>query len=266
MNRGEPSPLAALVCGYERGGTTLLGAMLKRHPALDSAFEGGLLLAPRPAEFRTLEPYASNLEKAFRLSDLDFAAVCDAPTFAEAYEELRTRSPVLTRPGARLFDKTPRYLEQLGEVLDRMATVPCVVLSRDPAAVLASWMRRSPMQRRRWLEDQLETACARYVRYYRGYAEANVRPDASRLLHVRYEQLCLTPETELRRIVAHLGLEFTPAMLSLSDGAPLHRNLRGHGLSTDFVYDYAGLDRPSILRIRELTSEARAFHFPRRAT
>ncbi len=51
MHEQATSPLFALVCGFEKSGTTLLNEILRRHPGVDSGFECGFLLGQSPRDF-----------------------------------------------------------------------------------------------------------------------------------------------------------------------------------------------------------------------
>lgn len=256
----QRSPLAAIVCGFERGGTTLVSTLLKQHPSLDSAFEGGLLLAPTLAEFPTLEPYAEHLRTSWRIDDAKLRDICDAPDWLSAYARLAAVSPAIKSPDVALVDKTPRYLEHLPEVLAKVPDVPCIVLARDPLSVLHAWRKRLHMNPRRWFYEHLPASCERYLAYHRGYARALAAGMGPRILLVHYEALCTEPEREAERIFAHLGLTFDPALLALDRGGPLHANLHGSRISADYVAEYAGdLDFRTAGRILRLTREASGF-------
>lgn len=259
---GPKTPLAAVVCGFERGGTTVLGQLLRQHPELDAPFEGGFLLARRPRLFPELEPYAPNLRRSLELDEATLREVCDTDDWLEVYRRLSNTSPVLRRPGIALFDKTPRYLSKLPEVLEKVPGVPCIVLARDPVAVLLSWRKRAPMQPKRWAQEQLVPQCERYVRYYRGYVRALDEGFGDRVLLVHYEALCRHPEREAERIFAHLGLAFDPAFLAFPDRARMPANFRGEAISDAFIDGYVeGVPEPVLAHIRRETEEASAFRW-----
>jgi hypothetical protein len=54
----DNKPLAAIVCGFPNGGTTLISEILRTHPELDSGFEGGFLLSEQPSKFLDLTQLA----------------------------------------------------------------------------------------------------------------------------------------------------------------------------------------------------------------
>ena len=85
----------------------------------------------------------------------------------------------------------------------RDADVGFVLLIRDSRGVMASTARQGkdiahPLARhKKWMK--------RYLRFARSRGE--------RCLTVHYEDLCRTPQAELERICAFLGLAFEPALL-----------------------------------------------------
>ncbi|MEI2422495.1 hypothetical protein V6O07_19615, partial [Arthrospira platensis SPKY2] len=77
-------PLAALVCGFERGGTTLISEIIRQHPLLDSGFECGFLLGKDPAEFTSIQPYCNMLKAGWGVNDSDLNNyICESETWLE---------------------------------------------------------------------------------------------------------------------------------------------------------------------------------------
>lgn len=107
---------------------------------MQSGFEGGLLLVPKPAH-GIPEPHARNLLKAWRLGDDFIGQYRCCATFEEGYRLLRERAAVVTEPDAPLVDKTPQYMVCLPDVLRRAPGTPLVVVIRDPLHVLVSWVQ-----------------------------------------------------------------------------------------------------------------------------
>ena len=93
---GHPfSPLAAILCGYEKSGTTLLNEILRRHPKLDSGFEVGALLAESPRQFRQIQPYFAFFRSTWKLTREDMQYICDTDEWGEFYRRSSERSPVI---------------------------------------------------------------------------------------------------------------------------------------------------------------------------
>lgn len=141
----EPHPeidsavLGCIVTGFAKGGTTLLKDLLVQTTDLVGRFEGGLLLVDSPSE-GIPEPYAGNIEYAWKPTAGFFEAYRRCGTFEEGYRLLRDSSTMLVRHDAPLVDKTPQYLVCLADVMRRAPGTPVVVVVRDPVHVAVSWL------------------------------------------------------------------------------------------------------------------------------
>ncbi|MFM7245048.1 MAG: sulfotransferase [Planctomycetaceae bacterium] len=131
--------LGCIVAGFEKGGTTLIKDLLRHTGGMQSAFEGGLLLAERPAE-GIPEPYASQLVQSWKLPSDFLERYRHCGSFDEGYRLLREQS-CRCDEGRPLVDKTPRYMTCLENVVRRAPGTPVVVVLRDPCQVAASWLR-----------------------------------------------------------------------------------------------------------------------------
>ena len=224
-------PLIAIVCGYERGGTTLVSEILRQHPQLNSGFEGGLLFSDNPHDFRSLEPYVTSLKISWGVSDDDLEYICSGVNWQNVYTRLLEKS---TKVDSKyIFDKTPRYMEYLSDVLARV-NVPCVAIVRDPRALFFSWAKRSGMSIDDWCKFHLSAAIERYQRYGRGFKNAwTIYPE--RILVVQYESLCETPIIESKRIMTMIGLDFDQAFVQFV--SPL-KNIHEKNVSSKFMFEY----------------------------
>jgi hypothetical protein len=127
---------------------------------------------------------------------------------------------------------------------------------RDPRDRYASVRRRNDQDLSR-----VGAATGRWLASTRaGLRNAATYPD--RYLLVRYEDLVADPERTLRGVCAHVGLEFTPAMLTL-DGLPQLRDRGGNSsfgdveagaISTRAVGRYRQAVRPGELAFIQLWS------------
>ena len=252
-------PLRAVICGFENSGTTLVEAVVRCHPEFDSGFEGGFLLGRSPRDFPTIQPHFAFFRTCWELSEQDAAWICDTDLWAEAYRRARERSPVIANKQTYLFDKTPAYMRQLTEVLERVPGLPCVVTVRDPRALLASWAKRTGYDRnpQLWAVKQLPGLCERYITYGRGYAEA-ARRFPERLLLVRFEHLCTDPPGEFERIFRFLGLEFEASYLDF----PTTYGVHGTTISTSYREAHRECFSAGICEeILQRTQEFRDWHY-----
>jgi hypothetical protein len=256
-------PLAAIVGGFEGGGTTMLSQILREHPRLDSGFEGGFLLAKTPKDFLSLQPYARDLKNLWNLSDPDLEEICSQPIWPDVYRKLRELSPVIENKESWIFDKTPRYMAYLTEVLQKVPNVPCIILVRDPRAVFWTRVKRTynnapeGISKLEWMEKELDPACNAYLAYAKGWQKAVENEElASRILLVQYESLCLNTEEESKRLIEFLGLKFYPTILSFDNKDPRYHPCRGKEVSTNYLTEYKQhLSEDICQEIVEKTSE-----------
>ena len=175
----------------------MLAELVRQSGVVDGRFEGGFLLSRTPHEFLRLEPYVGNLKSAWGLSEADLQYICEAETFAQMYVRLLERSNIPDKNTA-IYDKTPRYMRHLRDVLAK-TSVPCVVLVKDPRALFWSRRKRERISVRHF--------CHYYSNYAKEFHKAlDVYPD--RILLVRYEELCTSPVREGRRVYEFLNLDF----------------------------------------------------------
>lgn len=236
--------LAAIVCGFEGGGTTMLSEILRQHPNLSSGFEGGVLLAESPSKFLTIEPYYSNLRELWSLSNEDMLYIFSANNWLEVYERLRNRSPVIKDKSAYLFDKTPRYMAYLPEILEKVCNVPCIVLVRDPRAILWTRTKRTyenappELSIEKWAEQEREDTIHAYLAHAEGWERAIQSGFESRILLVQYEHLCINQEVEAKKIFDFLGFDFEKSYLSFRNKDPRYHPCRGEDVSIHYLTEY----------------------------
>jgi len=210
-------PLKAIICGYEKSGTTLLNELIRRHPEMDSGFECGFLLGDSPRQFPTIKPYYGFFQSKWQMTNADMKYVCSADSWGECYRRVRERSPIITDKSVFLFDKTPIYMLHLSEVLAKAEGIPCIVNVRDPRALMLSWARWSGHtdDAEQWIRSHMREYCDRFSSYAEGYAEAMLHY-SGRIFLNRFEELCTDPIPRLQAIFQFLGLEFSEEYLSFS--------------------------------------------------
>lgn len=207
---GESSPLYCLICGYERSGTTVVAELLRQYPHIDGRFECGFLLSAVPLEFLGLEPYASNLKIAWGFDENSLNYICQAESWPQVYQRLLAESNIPSK-NSFIYDKTPRYMRYLRDVL-RKTVVPCIVVVKDPRAVYWSQYKREPFE--------VNQFCHYFLNYANEYNEA-LKLYSERILLVQYEELCINPLHEAKRIYDFLGFEFSDEYILLQrEGDP----------------------------------------------
>lgn len=251
-------PLVAIVCGFEKSGTTLLNEILRRHPDLDSGFEGGLLLGSSPRDFKQYQPYYAYFRKTWELSREDMLYICDTDAWGESYRRARERCPFITNKNSFIFDKTPIYMKHLSEVMAKVPGLPCVVNVRDPRALLLSWANWSGHKHdaEAWLRENFSENIERYASYAEGYLAAE-KKFAERLYLNQFERMCINPAVEVARIFNFLGFDFETSFLNFSSKHFVY----GNDVSTEYLFPYLGnLSEDLCGLIVEATSAYRQWH------
>jgi hypothetical protein len=234
MDSRNPT-LKAIVCGYERGGTSLIAELLRQHPDLDGGFEGGFLLGKEPRDFLSIPPYRSNVKLGWGITEEELRFVCDTDSWQDLYSRLRAKAREVGDKRAWLFDKTPKYMETLPKVLRKVPDVLCIVVVRDPRAVLWSWAKRSGIGLENWTGERLKSSCKRYVLYGKGWQAAIRAGLTSRIFLVRYEAFCTDPGTWATEIFRFLGMEFNDSFLHFNPKFP---NVYGKTPSRVYMEEY----------------------------
>lgn len=255
---GRLDPLCALVCGFEKSGTTVINEVLRRHPRLDSGHEVGVLLVESPREFHSKQPYYSFFRETWKLSNAEVEQICDTDDWSTFYRRARALSPVIADKSVSIFDKTPAYMAHLSDVL-RKAPLPCVVSVRDPRALMFSWANWSghSSDPNEWLGEHFERNCNRFLTYARGYREA-ARSHPELLRVSQFEHVSINPEVEFEKIFEFLGLAFCADYLSFQS----EHFVYGNTVSTDYIFAYRdGLSSELCNRILDATSEFEEWHY-----
>jgi len=216
------------VVGAPRSGTTLLRAMLNRHPRLALCDETFFFywVAQRRRVFGDLADSARRARAVDRFLEtrrigrlgLDLEALrahlhreaTSYPRFLRELIAFYARAQGKPRGG----EKTPQHAQVAATLLDWYPDATLIHLVRDPRDVVAS-LRRMP-----WGSG---SPCADAALWRDCVAGAEACERDPRFLLVRYETLIERPGAELARVCAALGEEFAPAML---EGEPGRRSDR----------------------------------------
>jgi hypothetical protein len=251
--------LKLIVCGFENSGTTLVSTVCCQHPRLDSGFECGFLLGDTPRDFPTIQPYCNYFKERWEVHDNQVAYMCDTDEWGECYRRAREISPVIQDKSTMMLDKTPGYMRDLDRVLAKVPQIPCVVIVRDPRALMVSWAKRTGFETspESWLEHHLPTFCTRYVEYANGYRRAMQRfPD--RLMLIQFEHLCTDPVGVFSALFDFAGLTFDGAYTSFSTSYGVH----GNNVSRHFLFPYRGyFSHETCATILQRTERYAQWHF-----
>lgn len=243
-----------VICGIEHSGTTLLSDIFRQSPNIDSGFETGVLLVDSPREFRTLEPFITNLMSGWKLVEEDLDAICDCDTFDEFYDRLWQRSKVVDHQKTIMFDKTPRYFSALSSCAQK-GGCPFIATYKDPRAIVASDFRRAQVDDfDAWFETYAPKK-KKYLRVIYEQLEQTVEGYIKNALAISLEQVCLDTRNTLEKVFAHVGVEFDLSYLLL-------KNLRYHHtklpyISSNIPFEY--LDVFEKKQIRQIENRFKEF-------
>ena len=215
-------PPAPFVVGATRSGTTLLRLMLDAHPELAIPSETHFipeLIAAREkhgaSRERMLELLTSHRrwgdfgldpdELAARWAAIEPLTGADAVrAFFHLYGEKQGKPD-------RWGDKTPGYVKLMRPIQTFLPEARFIHLIRDGRDVALSVLRQP------WGPRTIEAAAEKWrSRVLRGRAQ---QPYLAHYIEVKFEDLVLDTERELRRVCEFAELEFHPAMLGYHERA-----------------------------------------------
>lgn len=202
-----------IICGLEHSGTTLASDLV-RSPSCDSGFECGVLLADNPRGFQSYPPFSQNILSGWQITEDQFNECCQEDTFSAFYDKLYFYSALFDENLIKKrFDKTPRYITQLKNVLQKHEA-PVLALIKDPRSIAWSDFRRSKqdLQNLDHWYDQWMPAKKRYMKSaYDGYQHAWEHTETC--LVIRLEELCLEVKSSLNRLDEFLNIPFNLTQL-----------------------------------------------------
>jgi tetratricopeptide (TPR) repeat protein len=195
-------PMPVFLCGFPRSGTTLLDTMLGAHPAL-------AVLEEQPGIQAMLDAYlAAGLNYADDLGRLT-PGLC---------AELRAAHQRVCRQagwdGAKgLIDKSPFATAHVGLLQQVFPGAPVLFMARHPCdVVLSCFMNSFEINSGTVHFTALDSAVELYCGVMELWWLYRERLPM-RQLTVKYEDLTVEPERELRRLLDFLGLPWVPAVL-----------------------------------------------------
>lgn len=191
---GDARPI--FIVGMPRSGTTLVEQMLSRHPAVAA---GGETLALQTLLFgelpnRVQRPFPECLGAA---EPADYAWV--AERYLERTAERRAESAVFT-------DKLPANFLLVGPILKAFPDARILHLARDPLDTCISCYLTDFAHGQSYATDLGDLGhhfrlFQTLMKHWHGFGDR-------RLLRVDYEAVVTDPETSLRRILEHCGLDW----------------------------------------------------------
>ncbi|MEL6789577.1 MAG: hypothetical protein AAGL18_08310 [Pseudomonadota bacterium] len=223
-----------VICGLEHSGTTLISDLFRQIDGLDAGFEAGVLLAEKPGDFETLEPFATIIKESWNIDEAAFARCCAATTHSAFYKQLKVESADFLGDNTKIFDKTPRYLSRLDDCLTR-TDVPFIASFKDPRAIVHSDFRRAKTDDFfGWYKDYMPKK-RHYLRTcYRQYK--NAREHQPRVFFISLEALALDARNSMDAMFAHVGQNFSLDYVLLN--GLRYANTRSNAVSIPIAFSY----------------------------
>ena len=197
---GASRPDPIFVVGLPRSGSTLVEQILASHPAIEGTHE----LADLPILAAGLRGYPESLASLSR------------ETCAQLGTEYLRRTAAYRNLGRpRFIDKTPRNFLHTGLIQLILPTARIVDVRRHPLACGLSVFKQHFGHGFAGAFDLGDIG-----RYYADYVDLMAHFDDAlpgRVHRVIYERLVADTETEVRRLLAYLGLPFDPSCLRFFD-------------------------------------------------
>lgn len=199
---GDPTELPVFVVGMPRSGTTLVEQIIGSHPAV---FAGGerndlnSLIMKLCAGDYYLSPTRWNQLEMRKEAAWHIARIQD-----------------LAGDAARFVDKMPDNIQLLGHISVIFPNARVIICRRDWRDVcLSCFFRRFTDKGLDWSNDL--TDLANRARGIADLMEYWKEVSPLRILEVNYETLVMNTESETRRLIDFLGLEWDPACLAFHE-------------------------------------------------
>ena len=191
------------IVGMFRSGTTLLEQLMGGNPCMHNAGELGDIASSLRYATDYQCPTMLDEEMVRRAARADFTEVADS-----YIRGVRWR---LGEGHTHLTDKLPANFQNIGFICRALPNARIVHMMRDPVETCFSNLREQFSGAAPYSYDQGELAA-----FYRAYEDlmAHWRQlYPGRILDVRYSELTTDTEQVMRRVAAHCGMEFLPAMV-----------------------------------------------------
>jgi tetratricopeptide (TPR) repeat protein len=203
---GDASRAPIFILGLPRSGSTLVEQILASHLQVDGTME----LPNIPNLVRELEDRLAN-----RDGYPEQLGACP-PAELVAFGSRYIRETLPLRHGRERFtDKLPNNFSHVGLIHTILPQATIIDVRRHPMDACFSTFKQHFAYGQAFSYDLQDLG-----RYYRTYLALMDHWDTvlpGKVLHVQYEELVRDPEANIRRLLAHCGLEFEPGCLSFHE-------------------------------------------------
>ena len=206
VDAGLQNSAPIFVVGLPRSGSTLIEQILASHTCVEGTFElPNVLTIVREFDHGNSEcdAYPENVREV----PLEQFALLGR-RYIEETAPIRTGRP-------HFIDKMPNNFSHVGLIHSMLPNAIIIDVRRHPMDSCFSTYKQYFAEGQSFSYDLADLG-----RYYRCYLELMDHWDDAlpgKVLHVSYEQLVRDPETNIRRLLTHCGLDFQPACLAFHE-------------------------------------------------
>ena len=207
---GDPAPI--FIVGLPRSGSTLIEQILASHSSVEGTFELPNVLT-MVREFDHANPQHDAYPETVR--------AVPAEQFAHLGRRYIEETSPLRSGRVHFIDKMPNNFSHVGLIHSMLPNAFIIDMRRHPMDACFSTYKQYFAEGQSFSYDLDDLG-----RYYRCYASLMDHWDAvlpGRVLHVQYESLVRNPETNIRRLLTHCGLDFEPACVAFHETKRLVR-------------------------------------------
>ena len=201
---GNPSPAPIFIVGMPRAGSTLLEQILASHSQVEGTMElPDIMSLAQQLNGRKVNGLAPGYPEV-----LDSVPATDLEAFGTAY---LARTAFCREGRPRFVDKMPNNFAYVGLIHLVLPNATILDARRQPTACCFSVFKQLFAH-----GQHFSYSLENIGRFYRDYVELMAHWDTvlpGKVLRVDYESLVATTEAEVRRVLAHCGLDFEPACL-----------------------------------------------------
>jgi tetratricopeptide (TPR) repeat protein len=203
---GLPDRAPIFVVGLPRSGSTLIEQILASHSQVEGTFElPNILTIVR--EFDHANPQHDAYPEEVRSVPFEYFAALGRRYLSET-APLRSGKP-------HFIDKMPNNFSHVGLIHTMLPRAIIIDARRHPMDTCFSTFKQYFAEGQSFSYDLEDLG-----RYYRCYLRLMDHWDQvlpGKVLHLQYEELVRDPETHIRRLLAHCGLQFEAACLSFHE-------------------------------------------------